>query len=46
MATANYLCRASGDMSTEKGWRAGIAAYNSAASYIAAVASAADEYAG
>jgi len=45
MATANYLCRASGDMASEKGWRAGVAAYNSAGSYIAAVAAAADEYA-
>ena len=45
-ATANYLCRASGDMTTEAGWRAGIAAYNGAESYIRAVAAAGVEYAG
>ena len=44
MATANYLCRASGDMTTEAGWRAGIAAYNSAESYLRAVATSADSY--
>jgi len=44
VAAANYLCRASRDtapMSTLEGWRAGIVAYNSAPSYIDAVASAA-----
>ena len=46
MATANYLCRASGDMTTEDGWRAGIAAYNGAESYIRAVAAAGVTYAG
>jgi membrane-bound lytic murein transglycosylase B len=46
MATANYLCRASGDMTTESGWRAGIAAYNGAESYLRAVAAAGVEYAG
>lgn len=45
MATANYLCRASDDMGSESGWRTGIAAYNSADSYLRAVASAADSYA-
>lgn len=45
-ATANYLCRASGDMTTEAGWRAGIAAYNGAESYLRAVAEAGVEYAG
>jgi membrane-bound lytic murein transglycosylase B len=40
MATANYLCRASGDMTTEAGWRAGIAAFNGAESYVRAVAAA------
>jgi membrane-bound lytic murein transglycosylase B len=45
MATANYLCRASGDMTTEAGWRAGIAAYNSAESYLRTVAAEADSYA-
>ena len=44
MATANYLCRASGDMTTETGWRAGIAAYNGAESYIRAVAAAGVSY--
>ena len=46
LATANYLCRASGDMTTETGWRAGIAAYNGAESYIRTVAAAGVEYAG
>jgi membrane-bound lytic murein transglycosylase B len=46
MATANYLCRASGDMASEDGWRAGIGAYNSAESYLRAVAASADSYAG
>ena len=44
VAAANYLCRASRDtapMSTEVGWRAGVVAYNSAPSYIDAVATAA-----
>lgn len=44
VAAANYLCRASRDtapMSTLEGWRAGIAAYNSAPSYSIAVARAA-----
>ena len=45
MATANYLCRASGDMTTETGWRAGIAAYNGAESYIRKVAAAGVSYA-
>jgi membrane-bound lytic murein transglycosylase B len=45
MATANYLCRASGDMTTESGWRAGIAAYNSAPAYITGVANAGTRYA-
>ena len=44
MATANYLCRASGDMTTETGWRAGVAAYNSAPAYIAKVAQQATAY--
>ena len=44
MATANYLCRSSGDMTTEAGWRAGIAAYNGAESYIRTVASAGVSY--
>jgi len=44
MASANYLCRSSGDMTTESGWRAGVAAYNSAPAYIAKVAQAATDY--
>lgn len=44
-AAANYLCRASdSDMVSEEGWRAGIAAYNSAAAYLSAVATAAQRY--
>jgi membrane-bound lytic murein transglycosylase B len=45
LATANYLCRSTGSMANESGWRAGIAAYNSAAAYITAVANAATRYA-
>lgn len=45
MAAANYLCRSSGDMTTETGWRAGIAAYNSAPAYITKVAAAGTGYA-
>jgi membrane-bound lytic murein transglycosylase B len=45
IAAANHMCRASGGMSTPGGWRAGIAAYNSGAEYLADVASAAARYA-
>ena len=45
LATANYLCRSSSDMTTEAGWRTGIAAYNGAESYLRAVAAAGVEYA-
>ena len=45
MATANYLCRASDEMATEAGWRTGIAAFNSAESYLRVVAATADDYA-
>jgi membrane-bound lytic murein transglycosylase B len=45
-AAANYLCRASTTFLTEEGWRTGIAAYNSAPSYLDAVARAAVSYAG
>ena len=45
VATANYLCRASGDMVDRVGWRAGIGAYNSSDVYIRAVADAANRYA-
>lgn len=44
MATTNYLCRASTALDTEKGWRAAIAAYNSADSYLASVARVAVAY--
>jgi len=44
MASANYLCRSSGDMTTETGWHAGVAAYNSAPAYIAKVALQATRY--
>jgi hypothetical protein len=44
MAAANYLCRASPDMVGEAGWRAGIASYNSAPSYLHAVARVATAY--
>ena len=44
MATANYLCRASKEMANEAGWRTGIAAFNSADSYLLVVAAAADSY--
>lgn len=45
MAAVNYLCRASSPQDTEAGWRAAITAYNSAPSYIDAVARVAAEYA-
>lgn len=45
MSTANYLCRVSGELVTQSGWRAAIAGYNSAPSYAVAVASAANQYA-
>ena len=45
LATANYLCRASGDMGDRAGWRAGILAYNSSNSYVQSVANAANRYA-
>ena len=44
MATANYLCRASTALDTEHGWRAAIAAYNSADSYLGKVARVAVAY--
>lgn len=44
-ATANYLCRASGDMVGRDGWRAGVAAYNSSDVYVQSVADAANRYA-
>lgn len=45
MAATNYLCRASSPHDTEEGWRAAIAAYNSAPAYLDAVARRAAEYA-
>lgn len=49
MAAANYLCRAvTGDgldFTTEEGWRAGVASYNSPDSYLETVAGFANRYA-
>ena len=44
MASANYLCRASGDMATEAGWTAGITAYNSDPAYAVIIAGAGSRY--
>jgi membrane-bound lytic murein transglycosylase B len=44
LAAANYLCRSSGAMDTEDGWRAAISAYNSSDSYLRNVAAAAVGY--
>ncbi len=44
LATTDYLCRASTALDTETGWRAAIAAYNSAPSYMAKVARVAVRY--
>lgn len=43
-AAANYLCRSSGAMDTEEGWRAAISAYNSSDTYLSNVAAAATFY--
>ncbi|MDO9591406.1 MAG: hypothetical protein Q7J04_09715 [Microcella sp.] len=45
LAAANYLCRAVPTLGDEESWRAGIAAYNSASSYLDAVATASQNYA-
>ncbi|MEX1078172.1 MAG: lytic transglycosylase domain-containing protein [Homoserinimonas sp.] len=45
VAATNYLCRASGNLASGDGWRAGIAAYNRSTSYAVAVADAANRYA-
>lgn len=45
LAAANYLCRATPTLGDEESWRAGIAAYNSAASYLDAVAARSAYYA-
>ena len=34
MAAGHYLCRAGGNLSTEKGWRAAVLAYNSSEQYL------------
>ena len=44
IAAANHMCRASGGMSTDEGWRSGIAAYNSGDDYLRKVATAAQQY--
>jgi membrane-bound lytic murein transglycosylase B len=44
LAAANYLCRSSGAMDTEDGWRAAISAYNSSETYLSNVAAAAASY--
>lgn len=45
VATSNYLCRASGDMVSRDGWRAGVLAYNGSGEYAQSVANAANRYA-
>jgi membrane-bound lytic murein transglycosylase B len=45
LAAANYLCRAVPTLGDEESWRAGIASYNSASSYLDLVATAASRYA-
>jgi membrane-bound lytic murein transglycosylase B len=45
LATANYLCRSGGDLTTESGWRTAVASYNSAPAYLALVARVGDDYA-
>ena len=45
VATSNYLCRASGDMTDRDGWRAGVLAYNGSDAYAQSVADAANRYA-
>lgn len=45
IAAANHMCRAAGEMVTPDGWRAGIAAYNTATTYGQRVAIAANRYA-
>jgi len=44
LAAANYLCRSSGAMDTEDGWRAAIGAYNGTDAYLTSVATAAASY--
>ncbi len=45
VATSNYLCRASGDMTDRDGWRAGVLAFNGSDAYAQTVANAANRYA-
>lgn len=45
MAAANYLCRASSDVTNEPGWRAAIGAYNPSAAYVQRVADVANRLA-
>jgi membrane-bound lytic murein transglycosylase B len=45
VATSNYLCRASGDMTDRDGWRAGVLAFNGSDAYAQSVANAANRYA-
>lgn len=45
LGAARYLCYSGGDLGTESGWRAAIAAYNPASSYADKVAEAASRYA-
>lgn len=45
LATANYLCRAGGDLSVPENWQAAIAAYNDAPAYLVGVTDAAVRYA-
>lgn len=45
LVVTNYLCRAVPTLGDEESWRAGIEAYNSASSYLDAVANASQSYA-
>ncbi len=45
LAAANYLCRAVPTLGDEASWRAGVASYNDANSYLDAVATASQRYA-
>lgn len=44
VASANYLCHATSTFATEDGFRAGVAAYNTADGYLRTVATAAQQY--
>lgn len=45
VATSNYLCRASGNMTERDGWRAAVLAFNGSDAYAQTVANAANRYA-